>query len=149
MSIVSPPRKALPRECSERRARPTHILGLVLPVVGPEDGAHLSELDAVKEERRIPHRNVVRIEHQHLVEPFRRFDQRGPFQVERLGPSASGFVERRETRDLGVEGGEFGEVGFGGGFGGKVEDEGGEGRVVRVAEEAERDENAVKGVLPD
>ena len=50
---------------------------------------------------------------------------------------------------MGVEGGEFGEVAFGGGFGGKVEDEGGEGRVVRVAQEAERDEDAVKGVLPD
>ena len=69
--------------------------------------------------------------------------------MKRLGPSASGFIECREARDVGVEGGEFGEVAFGGGFGGKVEDEGGEGRVVRVAQEAERDEDAVKGVLPD
>lgn len=48
---------------------------------------------------------------------------------------------------MSVEGGEFGELGLGGGFGGKVEDEGGEGRVVRLAQEAERDEDAVKSVL--
>lgn len=76
-----------------RESWPTHILGLVLPVVGPEDGPQLLELEAVKEKCRIAHRNVVRIEHQHLVEPFRRFDQRGAFQVKGLGPPASCFVE--------------------------------------------------------